>query len=86
MRSSRVGFEAGDFRSQTGVDVGLGPMQTDYRECIGKDIGYGCREEDGMLWVVVGRRLGVDLWALLWLAVEFYVLNSGARIDVEVDA
>ena len=39
-----------------------------------------------MLWVVVGRRLGVDLWALLWLAVEFYVLNSGARIDVEVDA
>ena len=40
-----------------------------------------------MLFLVVGRRLGVDLWALLWLAVEFYVLlNSGARIDVEVDA
>ena len=40
MRWSWVGFEAGDFRSQTGVDVGLGPTQTDYRECIGKAIGF----------------------------------------------
>ena len=36
-------------------------MQTDYRECIAQAIGCGCRDEAGMLWVVFGRRLGVDL-------------------------
>ena len=38
-----------------------------YCECIGRDIGYRCREEDGMLWNGVGGRLGVDLGGLLGL-------------------
>ena len=37
-------------------------------ECIGRDIGYGCRDELGMLWSGVGGRLGVDLCNLLGLA------------------
>ena len=35
--------------------------------------------------MVIGLCLGVDLWTLLWLAVELYVLNSGARIDTSIE-
>ena len=32
-----------------------------HRKCIDRDIGYGCHEEDVMLWRGLGGRLGVDL-------------------------
>ena len=38
-----------------------------------------------ILWRRFERCLGIYLCALLRLAVEFYMLNSGARIDFEVD-
>ena len=48
MVSRLVGTSATDAKTRmkcfggrvTGADVGLGPTQTDYRECIGKDIGF----------------------------------------------
>ena len=44
-----------------GIDVWLGLKEVQYCECIGRDIGYGRRGEDVMLWSGVGGRLGVDL-------------------------
>ena len=41
--------------------------EVDKCECIGRDIGKKCREEDGMLWRGFGGRLGVDLCGLLGL-------------------
>ena len=43
------------------IDVELGLKEVHCCECIGRDIGYGCRGEDVMLWSGVGGRLGVDL-------------------------
>ena len=60
-----TGWFSDVFRSPTAVDVGLGLVQTDYRECIGQDIEHGCGDKDGMLWVGCGHRLGVDLCAKL---------------------
>ena len=37
-------------------------------ECIGRDVGYGRRGEDVMLWSGVRGRLGVDLCGLVGLA------------------
>ena len=50
------------------IDVELGLKEVHYFECIGRDIGYGCRGEDVMLWNGVGCRLGVDLCGLVGLA------------------
>ena len=49
------------------IDVELGLKEVHYCECIVRDIGCGCGEEDGMLWKGVGGRLGVDLCGLLGL-------------------
>ena len=49
------------------IDVELGLKEVHSCECIGRDVGYGCREEYGMLWSGVGGRLGVDLCDLLGL-------------------
>ena len=51
---------------ETDVELGLKGLR--YCECIGRDVGYGCREEVGMLWSGVGGRLGVGLCDLLGLA------------------
>ena len=51
-----------------GIDVELGLKEVHYCECIGRDIGCGCRGEDVMLWNGVGGRLGVDLCDLVGLA------------------
>ena len=46
-----------------------------HRECIDRDIGCGCHEEDVMLWRGLGGRLGVDL-ARRFTAVGGVVLNG----------
>ena len=45
-----------------------------HRECIDRDIGYGCHEEDVMHWRCLGGRLGVDSGDLLWLVAEYSVI------------
>ena len=50
------------------VDVELGLTEVCHGECRVRSIGYGCREEDVMLWSGVGGCLGVDLCGLLGLA------------------
>ena len=40
------------------IDVELGLKEVHYCECIGNDIGYGCREEDVRLWSGVGGNAG----------------------------
>ena len=49
------------------IDVELGLKEVHYCECIGRDVGYGCREEVVRLWSGVGGRLGVDLCDLIGL-------------------
>ena len=46
----------------------LGLKEVQCCKCICRDIGYGCRGEDGMLWSGVRGRLGVDLCGLVGLA------------------
>ena len=46
----------------------LGLKEVQYCECIGWDIGCGCRGEDVMLWSGGRGRLGVDLCGLVGLA------------------
>ena len=50
-------------------DVELGLKEVHCCERIGRDVGYGCRGEDAMLWSGVGGRLGVDLCGLVGFAV-----------------
>ena len=49
------------------IDVELGLKEGHCCECIGRDVGCGCREEVVMLWSGVGGSLGVDLCDLLRL-------------------
>ena len=44
-----------------GIDVDPPRKGMHHRECIDRDIGCGCHEEDVMLWRSLGGRLGVDL-------------------------
>ena len=53
-----------------GTDVELGLKEVHYCECIGRDVGYGCREEVVRLWSGVGGRLGVDLCDLIGVGVQ----------------
>ena len=62
-----------------------------HRKCIDRDIGYGCHEEDVMLWRSLGGRLGVDLGDFLrlvvWFSADFGVSNRNrCRSREEGDA
>ena len=56
-----VWFLAGFLECQTGIDVDPPRKGMHHRECIDRDVGNGCHEEEMMRWRGLGGRLGVGL-------------------------